>query len=192
MLTIFGGAPPPGRLWDWDATPPGAFDSATRVRERREENRRAMALTGSTHVELELLEHQYRDAGGGIVTASDLPSLLMSATTVYVPADAGLHGKHPDHATVRDVVREVRPDAVLYADQPYCIFPRDLELVSPADAYEAEVVRLTDDQAVRKARAIAAYAGEVRRLPGLRDRLENPTEEFRFEVIWHLSGRSPS
>jgi LmbE family N-acetylglucosaminyl deacetylase len=183
VLTVFGGVPSAGHLWPWDALPPSAADSATRVRERHEENREALAATGSAHIELGLLERQY--PGGGTVHPSDLRALLLRATTIYAPADAGIRTNHQDHRAVRDIVLQLRPDASLYADQPYCKFPTDLGLLLTPTGYDKEVVVLTSEQAERKARAISCYVGEVERLDGLRKRLKRPNEEFIHEVVWH-------
>jgi LmbE family N-acetylglucosaminyl deacetylase len=191
VLTVFGGAPSPGRLWDWDAKPPGATDSATRVLERSEENRAALRVTGTRRIDLHFLESQYLDAGGGVLDASVLRPQLMNASTVYAPAGVGRERIHPDHVTVRDAVLAIRTDALLYSDQPYCRFPRDLELAPGLDGFEREVITLTAAEARMKAAAIACYAGEVRRLEGLEAMLAQATDELRYEVLWRRPSGQP-
>ena len=180
VVTVFGGGPPPGELGWWDAKLPGAMDSQARIRQRSEENRSALALTGSRRIDLDLLETQY---GGGRVRPSDLEPYLLDGKTVYAPAGVGRH-VHPDHVMVRDAVLQVRPRAVLYADQPYCRFPRDLELAGPGPGYERRLAILTVAEAEKKARAIACYVGEVQLL-SLGKRLERPAKEFLYEVLWY-------
>ncbi len=184
VVTVFGGAPPPGRLWPWDAKPPGASDSASRVAERKEENRRALATTGSLGVSLELLEVQYAEVGGGRLEPHELEPHLFNARIVFAPAGVGREVVHPDHATVRDVVTRLRPDAVLYADQPYCRFPADLDVAGERTGYTREIVTISGEAARRKVAAIRCYAGEVQRLEGLAERMTRPEEEFRHEVLW--------
>jgi len=190
VLTVFGGAPPAGRLFDWDARPPGAKDSATRVRERSEENRTALSVTGARRVDLQLLESQYRDAGGGAVDPALLRPHLIQAGAVFAPAGLGRERIHPDHVTVRDAVLGIREDAVLYSDQPYCRFPRDFELAPALDGFEREVITLTAAQARMKAAAIACYAGEVRRLEGLAAMLKQAAIDLRYEVFWRRGPKS--
>ena len=62
---------------------------------------------------------------------------------------------------MRDVCLSVRPDAQLYADQPYSLFRADSAL---PDACDRRVVELSPAQRARKARAIACYAGEIDKL----------------------------
>lgn len=185
VVTVFGGAPPPGRLWSHDAEPPGAVDSATRLRARAEENRQALALTNSTHLDLDYLDSQYKVPGARLPVASDLAPLLREAELVFCPAGKGKKNHHTDHVRVRELVTEVRPDASLYADQPYFRFPADLDALPDEMGYAIEVVRLSVDQATRKATAISRYAGEVPRIDDLGSRLDRPAEEFSYEVLWH-------
>lgn len=180
VLTVFGGAPPSGGRWWWDAKRPDAPDSETRVKQRREENRAALAITGSTRIDLDLLESQY---GGGKVGPSDLQPYLLDAETIYAPAGVG-RNVHPDHVMVRDAVLQVRRHTVLYADQPYCKFPGDLDLVEGRPGYERELATLTRAEAEKKARAIGCYVGEVQRL-SLGKRLKRPSKEFLYEVLWY-------
>lgn len=60
VINVFAGVPAnaDGRAW-WDRYT-GATDSAQRVRDRVEEDRRALALAGRGAVNLELLDDQYR------------------------------------------------------------------------------------------------------------------------------------
>ena len=114
---------------------------------------------------------------------------LRDAELVYLPAGIGVPGGrvHPEHVLVRDACLEIRPDARLYADQPYCLFRRGIELPAELrDRYsEADDVLLTPPQRERKAEAIAAYDGEVPKLDrAFGIRLTDPEILVR-ETFWH-------
>ena len=161
VVTVFTGGPEPGFLGAWD-NESGAPDSATRMEQRRAEDRAALALAGCAYVHLGLLEVEY---GGGECPPNALAEVLADAPVVYAPAGIGLRHVNKEHGRVRDAVLSLRPDAVLYADQPYCGFRADTQLPPElAAGRRAEVVALTPEQRERKSRAIACYAGELRML----------------------------
>jgi hypothetical protein len=156
VLTVFTAGPEPGVVTDWDRDT--GVDSATRMRQRADENRRALVPPGREPIDLGFLEGQY---GSGEVDAAALAVHLREADVVYVPAGVGLVHVNAEHVVVRDACLSVRPDARLYADQPYSQFRRDSELPG---ALERAAVELRPEQRLRKARAIACYAGEVDKL----------------------------
>jgi hypothetical protein len=85
---------------------------------------------------------------------------------------------------VRDAVLSVRPDAVLYADQPYCGFRQDIEL--PAEVrcgYAAELVSLLPEERTRKAGAVNCYAGELAKLESMYGAFAAP-EHLEYELHW--------
>ena len=160
VLTVFTGGPPPGGLTDWDRDS-GAADSAERMLQRVDEDRAALRIAGCEPVHVGLLEGQY---GNGEVPVEALEPYL-AAPVVFAPAGVGEQQVNEEHVRVRDVVLSVRPDARLYADQPYCRFRPRFELpVELADARVPQVVELTPAQRERKARAIPCYAGELPKL----------------------------
>ena len=61
VVTVLAGPPPAGTLGSWDALT-GADDSARRLRERREEDRRALAGIAAV-VHLDFADGQYVDTG---------------------------------------------------------------------------------------------------------------------------------
>jgi hypothetical protein len=161
VVTVFTGGPEPGFLGAWDSDS-GAPDSATRMEERRAEDRSALALAGCAFVHLGVLEVEY---GGGECRPEAIAHLLADAPVVYAPAGIGLRHVNEEHGRVRDTVLSLRPDAVLYADQPCCGFRSDTQLPAAlATGRVAAVVALTAEQRQRKSRAIGCYAAELPKL----------------------------
>jgi LmbE family N-acetylglucosaminyl deacetylase len=135
------------------------------------------------------------------------------ASTVCLPAGIG---GHPDHLTVRRsaVVLAMRGMSVrLYADMPYAVrngwprwicapdgareidragqfWTRHLQALRPFVAEplrEATVVRLTEGERKRKARAVRHYATQFSALNGGRSRGRLDDEgSFAYEVYWQL------
>ena len=184
VVTVFTGGPQPGIVTEWDRDT--GVDSSTRMIQRAEENRQALALAGRQPTDLGLLEGQY---GSGEVDADVLATHLRDADLVYAPAGVGVEHVNAEHVVVREACLSVRADARLYADQPYSLFRADTE--SPA-GQERRVVELTPAQRARKALAIACYAGEIDKL----ERTYGPiTDQARllYEIFWATSpgARSP-
>jgi hypothetical protein len=185
VVTVFTAPPPPGKLFKWDKDT-DAPDSATRMAERLDEDRAALAVAGRTPVHLGLLEPYY---GGTRVSPDDLRPHLDQAALVYAPAAVGLKRIHSDHVDVRDAVLGVRPDATLYADQPYCGFRPDIEL--PAElgtGYAAKLVLLAPEERQRKARAVHCYADELAKLESMYGAFAAP-ELLEHELYWRPAGR---
>ena len=185
VATVFTAAPDDPRLvtaWDRDS----GLTSKARMAGRIEENRAALALAGRAPTDLGSLEAQY---GGGSIDATVLAQCLGDAELVYVPAGIGAPGGrvHPDHAAVRDACLTIRPDARLYADQPYCLFRTGLELPAGLrERYgEADEVLLTPAQRERKAQAIALYAGEIPKLDRAYGMCLTDPDTIVRETLWH-------
>ena len=125
VVTVFAGVPDrPGVLVHWDHLV-GATSSAALMRERRAEDRAALARAGREPVHLDLLPDPYR-------SARERPPLaaLDAAVTAAVPAasavlaPAVLGTVHPDHWRVRAYALALAAaghDVELYADQPYAV-----------------------------------------------------------------------
>src|SRR5579871_5738419 len=120
VVNVFGGVPAAGTLGWWDELA-GVTDSATAVRARIEEDRKALALAGRTAVNLPFLDGQYRktdQAPGEIVRA--LRGMLVEDARIY--ASAGLGDHHRDHTAVRAAALALRAEGAnvtLYADLPH-------------------------------------------------------------------------
>ncbi len=122
VVNVFTGSPPPGGEPPWWDRLTGARDSAERMRERRDEDERALALVGRAAVNLEFLDDQYgRTESPEAQLLEQIPALLEPGTVIHAPA--GL-GRHPDHEVVRDVALRLSREGwpvVLYADIPHAI-----------------------------------------------------------------------
>jgi LmbE family N-acetylglucosaminyl deacetylase len=183
VVTVFTGGPEPGFLGEWDRDS-GASDSATRMQQRRAEDAAALAVAACRYVHVGLLEVEY---GGGACPPDAIAPHLDGADVVYAPAGIGLRHVNEEHGRVRDAVLTLRPDARLYADQPYCGFRPDTELASELGGTGSarEVVALAAQQRERKARAIRCYAGELPKLerPEAFGSFARP-ERLGYEVFW--------
>ena len=183
VVNVFTGAPAAGVLAHWDRGP-GVADSAARVRQRALEDRSALASAGRAPLDLGLVEAVH--GGGRPLLDEVLWPYLADAEAVYVTAGVALfeHQVNLEHGLVRDTVLALRPDARLYADQPYCGFRGDLEL-PPALAAGRVGWRsdLSTAQRTAKAEAIRCYAGEVPKLERVFGRFAAP-DCLSHEVFW--------
>src|SRR3954453_24032777 len=121
VVNVFTQVPPEGTLAHWDRLA-GATDSAAFMRERIEEDVRALALAGRSPVNLGLADNQHRGDGRPPSWAEldlALVAQVQGASTVYAPAVLGV--RHPDHQLVRDYAMALGGDVRLYADVPYAI-----------------------------------------------------------------------
>ena len=183
VITVFTAGPPPGIVTDWDSDT--GVDSATRMGQRAEENRRALALAKRSPIDLGLLEGQY---GGGGADVEVLAGHLHQADAVYVPAGIGVIHVNQEHIALRDACLSVRPDCCLYADQPYSQFRRDPQLPQGlGSGFERRVIRLTGRQRERKAQAVGSYAGEIDKLELTFGPITDPSR-LRHEVFWIPAG----
>ncbi|HEY3612425.1 MAG TPA: PIG-L family deacetylase [Gaiellales bacterium] len=122
VVTVCGGAPPPGRtVGEWDAEA-GFRDGREAARLRALEDRRACAVTGARRVRLRHRDAPYRERR---LLARPLRAaverLLDGGGVLWLPAAIG---GHPDHLDVRDALlplaRGLPPARVrVYADLPY-------------------------------------------------------------------------
>jgi LmbE family N-acetylglucosaminyl deacetylase len=120
VITCFAGSPAGVFRGRWDERT-GIVSAAAAVAARRAEDVRALALTGSEPVHLDLLDDQYREGPDASTAclAQPLRDNLAGAAEVWLPAAIGAH---PDHVAARDAAlaatrtgQRVR----MYADLPY-------------------------------------------------------------------------
>lgn len=165
VITVFAGFPPEGTLGSWDAAG-GATDSRERVAERREEDRRALATSGSQLIHLDLLDEQYSAAErpSSDDLARSLRTHVAGAGQVLAPCALA----NPDHRLVRDAVLSLRPGATLYADLPYALHPKTIGFALPADVDGSSRVerrvQLSPDLIEEKLAAVRCYTTQVRQL----------------------------
>ena len=210
VVNVFTGSPPPGTpAPPWDRLT-GAQDPVVRMRERRAEDRRALAVVGRTAVDLGFLDAQYRTtevSTGTLVTR--LRVLLEPGTVLHAPA--GLSG-HPDHEIVRAAALELARDGwpvTLYADLPHGItrgWPEWVACVAEAPGIHAGsdwaavlagsglivdrlVPRVRPLDALGRARKLRALAEYGTQRAALDDLAFAPLADPRvlaFEVSWDL------
>jgi LmbE family N-acetylglucosaminyl deacetylase len=185
VINVFSGIPAPDPVPDWDRMT-GASDSAARMAERLEEDRRALSLTGCRGEYLGYLDSQYRNG------PADLTLSVPSSAAVFAPAGIG---GHSDHEAVRDAALGLAAEVTLYADLPYATefgLPgsdplRDIDFYWSRfvpKGFEPRTVELDQAQQASKIEAMRAYRTQFAILEGgpLR-RLTHP-DLIRFEVLF--------
>lgn len=122
VVNVFSGSPRRGTPVPWWDQLTGAIDPVARMRERREEDRRALALAGRGAVGIDLLDAQYRHEEPPLAAlVEQLRSVVRSGALVYAPT--AMMG-HADHVLVRDAalaLARAGSRLVLYADLPHAI-----------------------------------------------------------------------
>jgi len=204
VINVCTGIPERGLLSQWDRMT-GATDSASRMLERLQEDRLALASAGREAVALGFPEMQYRH---GSLDAEALREALRRTMdgAVQVWAPAGIGG-HDDHVQIRDVALEAARDGGrslrLYADLPYAVRFGWPGWVSDGDADPHLVIEawwqrflpaevdlspekhtLSDGQARRKLEALAAYRTQLPALNAGPVGLLLRGDIIRHEVSW--------
>jgi LmbE family N-acetylglucosaminyl deacetylase len=212
VATVFTGMPRAGLLTGWDALC-GASDSAAIMRERLAEDREALALAGAEPVHAGFLDAQYRGcralpplAAVDAAIADSVPAV----SAVYAPLGTG----HGDHRYVRRFAAALGRCGLpvrIYAEIPYVTpygwpewvtgRPEDPRLrvgvhvdgllasvPHVGEASDAQVVRLSPDQAAAKLEALRHYRTQFPALDqGPLQAISRP-EIHGFEVFWPLAG----
>jgi LmbE family N-acetylglucosaminyl deacetylase len=190
VVTVLAGVPPADMLGEWDRDG-GATSSRSRMIERREEDARALAPTGSTVVHLDFPDSQYwTEDGVAPPTLLQITEVLRPhvehADRVYVPA--GIY--NADHKLIRDATLAVRPAAAFYADLPYARHPDLGGFHVPPDANRSGRVRrhvqLDEHSAVAKVEACLCYSTQLRQLTETFGSFVN-TRDLGLEVFWLTS-----
>lgn len=206
IVNVFGGAPAPGALSFWDRLT-RADDGHTRARERREEDRAALAVAGREALALPLLENGYRQR------ASMAARRVLAALAEISPRAAGVVaplgiGGHPDHLVVRQAAIALSRRGLplgLYADIPYAarygwpawVTSEDPRPTLDPDVYwrqwldgvplrdaQPRVVALPSDAVERKREALAQYASQVPALDGGHAGLATNAVTLGYELFW--------
>ena len=210
VVNVFAGVPETERGGDrwWDRLT-GASDSARRVRERRAEDREALALAGCTAIDLDLLEGQYRGRPQKLEPIiAALTDTVPAGARVIAPAALDGHRSHRAVRAAALAMRDAGRATTLYADVPHATrygWPAwvsgtaaDPHLHPDAlwrhhmggtgiglDDLEAEIHRLDDRAYERKLAAVRAYATQVPALEAEFGVLSR-RDVLRYEVLWPL------
>jgi GlcNAc-PI de-N-acetylase len=200
VVTVFAGVPQPGTRGWWDGLT-GANDSAARVRERLDEDSKALALAGARSVRLDLLDEQYRRNGDVPAVAEAIAEHVRDADAVYAPLGVMLNR---DHTLVRDSALSLRDDVRIYVDHPHAGMwglPDWVTGESPTAGLDVDaawrqgmfdagldpgalrptVHALDEELFERKMEAVRAYETQVAALER-----EAPLDQLRWEVTWRL------
>lgn len=215
VINVFAGVPKRSTAAWWDRYT-GATNSAQRVRERLEEDRRALALAGRTAVNLDLLDDQYRETEQALALVTErITRSLAAGAHIYAPC---AFGNHPDHLLARAAALELRATGFrvsLYADLPHATvhgWPtwvsrhagRDLAAAFwdralaatgiRAEVMTARVYGLDGDEYARKLAAVEAYGTQVKALTEVIGRPLSDPETLGYEVVWALprAAREPA
>lgn len=120
VVNVFTAEPPAGTSPPWWDRVTGASDPVERMRERRREDAAALALAGTSSVEIGLLDDQYRSVQLPLHDVVQRISFeLAPQAVIHAP---GAFDGHPDHVLVRDAALELARAGravVLYADLPH-------------------------------------------------------------------------
>ena len=205
VITVFAGVPTELTAPAWWDQYTGAADSVERVRERIQEDRRALALAGRTAVYLGFLDEQYRDGEQRLAPLTEqIESLLPPRVLIYAPA---AFANHTDHALVRAIglhLRDAGFPVSLYADLPHATLhgwpawvkgkrraaSRDLaaatwEHVLAGTGALAPTVHALDAEAhERKLTAVRMYGTQLQGLEELAGRSLCDRETLGYEVDW--------
>jgi LmbE family N-acetylglucosaminyl deacetylase len=183
------------------------------MRERREEDRAALAVAACAGVHLPFAQADHRRGPPPALSRIDraLCARLPAARILYAPA--GLGTLHPDHALVRTYALRLAAQGMpvqLYADAPYAViygWPAWVTGARPdpyldvdrywrsagapaglTDRARARVVRLTPEQSAAKLAAMRAYRTQFSVLDrGPTGLLSNPAVRG-YEVFWAVPG----
>ena len=211
VINVFAGVPESLSEPAWWDQYTGATDSAQRVRERIDEDGRALALAGRAALNLDLLDEQYREAGQPVGPLTDqVARLLPSGAEVYAPAALA---DHADHVAVRAAALQLRKRGFavsLYADLPHAnvrgwpgwvtgggaaasknlagaMWDRALAGTAiPPEEMAPTVHVLGAEARSRKLEAVHRYATQLQGLVEFAGRPLTDRETLGYEVVWTL------
>src|SRR5438270_5930788 len=211
VINVFAGVPADLDIPAWWDEYTGASDSAQRVRERIEEDRRALALAGRTAVNLGFLDEQYRPGEQPLAPlAEQIERLLDPGVRIYAPAAFAYHA---DHLPVRASALELRAagfEVSLYADLPHATVrgwpvwvsgrngpaSKDLagalwdRVLAATDAMAPTVQRLDAPVHAEKLVAVGMYDTQLQALEELAGRPIGDPDVLGYEVTWPTAPRA--
>jgi LmbE family N-acetylglucosaminyl deacetylase len=206
VINVFAGVPTGREEPAWWDRYTGAADSGERVRERIEEDRRALSLAGRIPVNLDLLDEQYRDGEPPPSLTGRLREVIEPGALVYAPAT---FADHVDHRLVGAAALELRAQGravSLYADLPHANargWPQWVTETSPSASKDpvgaswdrclagtgvspmAPKVHDLDAEAyARKLAAVRMYTTQVAALTEYAGRPLSDHDALGYEVFW--------
>jgi LmbE family N-acetylglucosaminyl deacetylase len=204
VVNVFAGVPPAGSATGWWDRASGNGDSASVVRARIEEDRRALAHAGRTALYLDFLDDQYRDgpADARAIAAALLASLpdgaLLYAPAAFTrmtvdPMDPAGNRTHPDHLAVRaaaELLESGGRAVAWYADLPHASAGAGADWPRRApglDGIPSEELRLAPDPFERKLAAVREYTSQLPIMERSFGALDDP-ELLGREVVWRRRG----
>jgi LmbE family N-acetylglucosaminyl deacetylase len=213
VINVFAGVPTELGAPAWWDEYTGASDSAERVRERIEEDRRALAVADRTAVNLGFLDEQYRPDDQPLAPlAEQIERLLGSGVRIYAPA---AFANHADHALVRAAALQLRAagfEVSLYADLPHATVrgwpawvsgkagptPKDLagalwdRVLATTDATAPTVHRFDPASHARKLVAVRMYGTQLQALEDFVGRPLGDPDVLGYEVIFPTAPPTPA
>jgi LmbE family N-acetylglucosaminyl deacetylase len=215
VINVFAGVPAGLRAPAWWDEYTGATDSGERVRERIEEDRRALALAGREPTNLGFLDEQYREHAQPLEQLIEqITPWLAPGARIYAPAALT---DHADHMLVRAAALELRSagaNVSLYADLPHAtvhgwpawvtgtdtpatkdlaaaVWARVLSTTGLATAELVPSVHALDPEAyARKLAAVLMYRTQVTALEEFADRPLTDRAALGYEVAWTTGSAS--
>jgi LmbE family N-acetylglucosaminyl deacetylase len=209
VINVFAGVPASLGTPAWWDQYTGATDSGERVRERIDEDRRALALAGRSAVNLGFLDEQYRENDQPLAPVkTEIERLLDPGARIYAPA---AFANHTDHALVRAAALQLRDAGFavsLYADLPHATLyglptwvtkargPSTKDLAGAAwdhslrraglspEEMAASVHELDPKAHARKLHAVRAYGTQLQGLLELAGRPLTDRETLGYEMVW--------
>jgi LmbE family N-acetylglucosaminyl deacetylase len=208
VINVFAGVPAGLGAPAWWDEYTGAADSGERVRERIEEDRRALALAGREPTNLSFLDEQYREHAQPLdPLIQQIERILPPDGEIYAPA---AFASHADHLLVRSVALELRAgfDVLLYADLPHAtvhgwpawvpaarataskdlasaVWERALAATGLSPAKLTPIVHPLDGEGhARKLAAVQMYGTQLKALAELAGRPLIDLESLGYEVAW--------
>ena len=211
VVNVFAGIPTGLEEPAWWDRYTGAADSGERVRERIEEDRRALSLAGRIPVNLDILDEQYRDGQPPPSLTGRLREVIEPGAIVYAPAT---FADHADHRLVGAAALELRAQecaVFLYADLPHAnvrgwpewvtgtSHPASKDMVGafwdhclagtgiPPHDLTPKVHGLDAEAYARKVEAVRMYTTQVAALTEYAGRPLSDHEALGYEVFWAIA-----
>lgn len=164
VITLLAGIPDGDAVTDYDRNC-GFTSSRQAMRQRRAEDRRALAILGAEPCHLDFLPRQYEDDAGDEAMVRELAARIVALEPSAVAGPVGI--MHPDHERVARLwpraARQAAAPLYAYEELPYRVKSRRrAEAAVRALAGERRPADLPAADVGLKARAMLAYVSQLR------------------------------